>query len=169
MGFADRKAPAGQQQIGKGEQRIGLCGVFRQASITHSSMTKPVLDDMGRMLDFRPDAGLQMLELFPHASQFIVGQRLAFGALHGHMPRHRFADIFKPLFHALVAGVAVRQRMRRVGDISVRADDGVHQARSGIDADVGLHAEVPVIAFLRRVHLWIALAVLVFGRRRRGD
>lgn len=92
MGFDDRKAPAGQQQIGKGEQRIGLCGVFRQASITHSSMTKPVLDDMGRMLDFRPDAGLQMLELFPQASQFIVGQRLAFGALHGHMPRHRFAD-----------------------------------------------------------------------------
>ena len=34
---------------------------------------------------------------------------------------------------------------------------------------VGLHAEVPVIAFLRLVHFGIALAVLVFCRRRRGD
>jgi hypothetical protein len=105
-GFGDRKAPASQQQIGKGEQRIELCGVLGQAAITRFSMTKQVLDDMERMLDFRPDASLQMLELFRQASQFIVGQRLAFGALHGHMPRHRFADIFKLLFHALVAGVA---------------------------------------------------------------
>ena len=32
-----------------------------------------------------------------------------------------------------------------------------------------MHAEVPVIASLRLVHIWITLAVLVFGRRRRGD
>lgn len=66
-------------------------------------MTEQILDDMKRMLDFRPDAGLQMLELFRQAPQFIVGQRLAFGTFHGHVPRHRFADVLGPLFYPLVA------------------------------------------------------------------
>ena len=107
-GFGDRKTPAGQQQIGKGEQRIELRGVLGQAAITRFSMTEQILDDMERMLDFRPDAGLQMLQLFRQASQFIVGQRLAFEALHGHVPCHRLADVFGPFFHALIAGVAER-------------------------------------------------------------
>ena len=49
---------------------------------------------------------------------------------------------------------------------------GAHSWLSSLgpfDADVGLHAEVPVIAFLRLVHFGIALAVLVLRRRRRGD
>lgn len=67
------------------------------------------------------------------------------------MPRHRFANVLRPLFHTLVVGVAERGtlvpvqqrvRLRHVGDIACRADDRVHQARSSIDADVGLHAKV---------------------------
>ena len=109
-------------------------------------MTEQVLDDMKRMLDFRPHAGLQMFQFFRQAPQLIVGQRLAFGAPHGHVLRHRFADIFGPFFNTLVAGVAERGdliavqqrvRLRHVGDIGGRADDGVHQARGGINADVG--------------------------------
>lgn len=95
-GFGDRKASASQQQIDKGEQRKELCSVFGQAAIARFTMTEQVLDDMKRMLDFRPDAGLQILQLFRQAPQFIVGQSLAFGALHGHVPRHRFANVFKP-------------------------------------------------------------------------
>jgi hypothetical protein len=72
-GFGDRKTPAGKQQIGKGEQRKELCSVFGQAAIPRFSMTKQVLDDMKRMFDFRPDASLQMLQLFRQAPQFIVG------------------------------------------------------------------------------------------------
>ena len=75
-GFGDRKTPAGQQQIGKGEQRIELRGVLGQAAITRFSMTEQILDDMERMLDFRPDAGLQMLQLFRQASQFLLGSAL---------------------------------------------------------------------------------------------
>jgi len=45
-----------------------------------------------------------MLQIFRRASQFIVGQRLAFGALHGHMPRHRFAD-GAALLHELIRTV----------------------------------------------------------------
>ncbi len=141
-------------------------------------MTEQVFDDMERMLDFRPHAGLQMLQLFRHAAQFVVGQRLAFGAFHGDMPDHRFANIFGALLHALIAGVTERsglvsmqKRMclRHVGDIASRAHDGVHQARRSINANVRFHSEVPVIALLRLVHLRITLAILVLCRRRRGD
>lgn len=39
------------------------------------------------------------------------------------------------------------------------------QARFGIDADVGLHAEEPVLALLRLTHFRISFLVAVLGRR----
>ena len=94
------------------------------------------------------------------------------------MSGHRFANIFGALLHALIVGVAersglvsMRKRMclRHVGDIASRTHDGVHQARRSICADVRFHPEVPVNALLRSVHLRITLAILVLGRRWRGD
>jgi len=43
----------------------------------------------------------------------------------------------------------------------------VHQARLGIGTDMRLHTEVVLIALLGLVHLWISLAILIFGRTRR--
>ena len=67
--------------------------------------------------------------------------------------------------------VTVQKRMclRHIGDVSSRAHDGVHQPRCSVHANVRFHAEVPVIALLRLVHLRIALAILVLRRWRRGD
>lgn len=100
-------------------------------------MDEQVLDDMKRMLDFRAHAGLQMLQFIRQAPQFVLGQRLAFGALHGYMPDDRFADAFGALFHALIAGIAERcdfvamqqcMRLGHVGDITRCADDAVRSA-----------------------------------------
>ena len=46
---------------------------------------------------------------------------------------------------------------------------GVHKPAAGIDAYVRLHAEVPLIALLRGMHLRIALARLVLGGGGGGD
>jgi hypothetical protein len=106
------------------------------------------------MLDFRAHACFQMLQLFRHSSQFVVGQRLPFEALHGNVPRHGFANIFGALFHALVTGVAergrlvaVQQRVRfhHVGDVASCADDRVHQAER-FDA-IGSAAGGPELVF----------------------
>lgn len=43
----------------------------------------------------------------------------------------------------------------------------MHQARFVIYTDMGLHAEVPLIAFLGLVHFRVAFAFLVLGRTRR--
>lgn len=69
------------------------------------AMTEQILDDMKRML-----------ELFRQTPQFIVGQRLAFGTFHGHVPGHGFACVLRPLLHALATGVAERCDQRRVDD-----------------------------------------------------
>jgi hypothetical protein len=92
---------------------------------------------MERMVDFRPHAGLQVFQLFRQATPLSFWQRLAFGLLHGHILRDRFANVFWPLFYTLIAGIAkrgdfivVQQRVRlgHVGDIAGRANDRVHQA-----------------------------------------
>jgi hypothetical protein len=135
-------------------------------------MTWKGCSTFARMLAFRCS------NFFCHAAQFVFGQRLAFGALHGDMPSHRFANILGALLHALVADVAERSGLvstqnrmclRHVGEIASRAHDGVHQARGSINADVRFHPKVPVIALLRLVHLRIKLAILVLLRWWRGD
>jgi len=112
------------------------------------------------MLDFCPNTRLQMLQLFCHATQFVLERSLAFGALHDHVPRHRFANVLGVLFHALVPSVAQRSSLvtmqqrvcrRDAGDVASCTDNSVDQTRSGTDTDVCFHAKVPVIAFLRVV------------------
>jgi hypothetical protein len=56
-----------------------------------------------------------------------------------------------------------------VGLVGRRGGDGVHQAAVGVDRNVRLHAEVPLVALLGLVHLRVALAFGVLGRARRSD
>ena len=55
------------------------------------------------------------------------------------------------------------RRLRRGGA------DGVHEAGIRIDADVPLHAEVPLIALLRLAHFRVALPCGILGGTRSGD
>ena len=60
----------------------------------------------------------------------------------------------------------------RLGDVLHMGGRGNHrvgQSELGIDPDVRLHAKVPLVAFLRLVHLGVALAVPVLRRAWRGD
>ena len=57
---------------------------------------------------------------------------------------------------------------RDVGNLR-RCTHGMDQATVGIDADMRLHAEVPLMALLRLSHLGIALLVFVLGRTRRRN
>ena len=65
--------------------------------------------------------------------------------------------------------MAMQQRRQHlaVGRVGCRGGDRVDQLRLGIDAHVGIHAEVPLLALAHLVHLRVALAALVIGRRRR--
>ena len=62
----------------------------------------------------------------------------------------------------------VQQRMALgdIIDVCVRSDDGVHQLGLRVHPNVGLHAEVPLVALLNLVHLGVAFTALVLGRAR---
>ena len=51
-----------------------------------------------------------------------------------------------------------------VVDVGRRTDDGVDQARVGIDLNVGLQAKVPLVALLGLVHLRFTLATAFLAR-----
>lgn len=69
---------------------------------------------------------------------------------------------------ALIAVQQLRDRML-VMHVGRRGHHRVDQLCLAIHADVGLHAEIPLIALLGLAHLWIALPILVLGRGRRVD
>lgn len=62
-----------------------------------------------------------------------------------------------------------RVRLGHVRDVAGRVNDCMNEARSSIDSNVSLHAEVPVTAILLMTHLGITLTILVLGRMCRGD
>ena len=117
-------------------------------------MAEVVLHDVEWMLDFRPDARLQVLQLIRHPTEFVVGQRLALGALHRYMPGYVLPKIFFAFFDALVAGVAHRRDfitmqqcacLRYLRDVASRANYGVHKSGRRVHANVRLQAEVPIV------------------------
>lgn len=60
--------------------------------------------------------------------------------------------------------------LRDVGDLRGGADYRMNQAARTVDTDMGLHAEVPLVALSGLAHLGIALAFLVLrGARRVND
>lgn len=164
--FRNRKTPAGEQQIGKSKQREQLCGVLGQAAVARLAMLKQILDDMKWMLHIPRTLALRISNFSRMDPQFIFRQRPAFGAAHRNMPGHRLAMVLCPLLDTLIRRAAMEQRMglRHVSDVASRTNDGVHKTRRSIYPDVGLHAKVPVITFLRLMHFRIACLVTVLRR-----
>lgn len=61
-------------------------------------------------------------------------------------------------------GFGTVQQLVELGDIRYvggRPYQALYQPRRGVDTNVGLHPEVPLIAFFRLMHLRIALAFSV--------
>ncbi len=130
------------------------------------------------MFDLRPDTGFKPLDLAGQAAQFIVWESLQLTALQGEMPVDCAIRMFLKLADPGVAGIGIYPAFLamqqfaghdHIADIGRRADCRVNQPGGGIDADVHLHPEVPVVALLGRVHVGVALLTLVLGRGRSGN
>ena len=177
-GLKRQQRSARQEQIGQPKQREQLHFVLRQPAIARLPVLEQVLDHMERVLDLCPNARLGVLELFEQRPQPVGRQRFALAALHGDVPSHRGVPILFALGYALVACItehlrllAVQQlvRLAHIAYVGRRRHDRMHQPGLGIDADVRLHPEVPLVALLRLVHLGVARLGAVLGRRGRGN
>ena len=129
------------------------------------------------MLDLGPDTGLALLDFVHECVDWNVCfiEMFALARKHGHLPAHAVHcvesfvgtlitrigkdDGFLPVQQTIAFG--------DIGHMAGRAAHRMHQPRVGIHADMGLHPKVPLVALLARMHLRVALAVLVLRRTRR--
>lgn len=51
-----------------------------------------------------------------------------------------------------------------IAHVRRRRDDAVHQPGVLVHADVRLHAEIPLVALLGLMHLWVARLVAILRR-----
>ena len=131
------------------------------------------------MLDLGADTGLHGFQFAQQLTdQRFLWNGLEFAPLHGNLPIDVPLLQCVPLLGPDVTGiqedlflVAVQQMLglRDVRFIRRRADDGVHQSAFGIDANVRLHPEVPLVAFPGLVHVGVTGLGFVLDRRRCGD
>jgi hypothetical protein len=138
-------------QVAQREQRLHLGRVFLQPAVAHLGESKLALDHPERVLHLRPNARQDLLRLVDHRGQRAAQvQRLAPARTHGNMPSHLGFGVGS-LAGTLVTGIAkgigflpVQQAvgLDHVVDVARRAAHRMHQARFGVHADVGLHAEV---------------------------
>ncbi len=133
---------------------------------------------MKRVLDLRPQARLDALDALAQPAELIVGQGPAHARAQRHVPGDRPRLVFRSPVDALVAGIAEHDRLLplqqavRLGhvvDVGRRGEHRVHQPRVEVDADVRLHAEVPLLALPGLMHVGVARPVAVLGRRWGGD
>lgn len=161
------------EQIGQGSHHEQPVAVLGQTSIGHLGKAEHALDDKEGMLDLGPHLRLAAVLLTLPLGQRLVPAGLPVGEVL--RARRSLAD------QRLLAGVgrvaidpalAAMQQLRDrvlVMHVGRGGNDGVNQLGLAIDADVGLHAKVPLVALLGLAHLGIALAFPVLGRRRGVD
>src|SRR5690606_27222001 len=153
--------------------REELGAVLGQPPVAGLHVTELALDDPERMFDLRPDAGDDAVDPRVERMQLAGLRCLA----------HDAPDLARPPEPRLALGadialvrpdrilVAVQ---KRIPDLTVvdprrRGIKAVGHAAVGIDADVRLHAEIPLVALLGGGHFWVASAGLVLGRGWRID
>ncbi len=153
-----------------GEQPVG---VLVDPPVAHFGEAEKALDDMKGMLNPCTNSGLGAVGLALSILQravpmrFVVGEverrrgtcahRLTLPAIGGIAPHSRFC--------------AMQQVVKQLAvvDVSGRGRGRVNEPFLTVDADMPLHAEVPLVAFLRLVHLRITRPIAVLGRTRRMD
>jgi hypothetical protein len=177
LGVKRKQSPLGDQQIGQPQQREQLRRVLGQALVAHLPQAKPVLDDVEGVFDLGANARLDPLNLLVQSPHLGIRQGFALARPHRDMPGGIGTFLF-PFLDALIPGIREDQALfamqqgvalGHVVDVGGGGDDRVDQTRTGICADMHLHPEVPLVAFLGLVHFRIALATLVLGRGRRRD
>ena len=167
LGTEGEQTPLGDHQIRQAEQRHQLRRVLGQSAVTDLLQSEAVLDDVEGMFDLGANAGLDRFELVAQPVDFLAHVQCApLTWPQGDIPAY-LALGFRPPLGPLIPGIAEafllftmqeRLRLSDVIDVRRRTDDRVHQPRVGINADVGLHAEVPLIALLGLMHLGVAFA-----------
>ena len=178
LGVEFKQTSLGDHQIRQIKQGHQLRRVLGQSAITRLLHSEAILDDVKGMFDLGADLGFDLSGLIAQTVKFAACiQRPALACPHGDVPAN-FSFGLRPYGCALVAGITggfllvpiqQRLRLRDVVDVGRSADHGTYESRLSIDADVRLHAKVPLVTLLGLMHLGVPLPFAILGQRWRGD
>ncbi len=175
MAPAEPACACAHEDVGGGEQGEEAAAVLLEPLVDQLAEAEVALHEEEGMLHLAADTRLPGFD-------GLVPLRLD-GALpavdaEGHPGLLLVSRYLGALFGARVAGVAVHHlvvvphqlaRPGDVADIGRSVHHGVDEAAARVDADVALHAEVPLVALPGLVHLGIPLVLLVLGGAGGGD
>ena len=147
--------------------------VFVQPMISHFRESKLALDDAERVFHLCPDPGFVSVPGAFNFGQLPVAATLRLGEV------FRLGSVISDgLFLTAVRRISpnasflsmeqVGQNLR-VANVGRSSDNGVNKPCTTVDADMGLHAKVSLIAFARLAHLRVALFLFVLGGTWRID
>jgi len=168
-----QQSPSNQVQIGQRARHEQAMRILIEPFVACPGEAEDPLDDQKRMLDFGPHARFRLVL---RALEF-VDLALTSVATVGHVlcVRCTFSDGVTLTLVGRIApdlGFVAVQQVGQAGgvvDVCGGRRHGMDDFRAAIDADVGLHAEKPLVSLLHLMHLRIPALVLVLGRRRRAD
>ena len=168
-------------QVAQRKQRDQLRRVFDQSPIPSLAVAELALDHPEGVFHLGPNAGLDLFQLVDQGVySFVLLQSPPLARHHGNLPvnpRVLRLNLFA-LGDTPVAGVCeynifftVQQGvgLRDVMLIGGSARNSMNQARLSVCANVSLHTEVPLVALLGLVHLWVTLTRAVLGGARSCD
>jgi hypothetical protein len=159
-------------QIGERKQRDNLPGVLLESAIANLGKTELLFNHPERMFNDGADGRQNPVGLLLLLSQFST-----FGLL-GRYQNGQAVFAANVLDGAIVLVIATIGEDNAfftlqavfehdvIGHLGRGAFNGMDQTALGIDANVRLHPEVPLIALLGLSHLGVALLVMVLGRTR---
>jgi hypothetical protein len=149
--------------------------VFDKATILGLAIIKLEFDQHEGVFHFGPNAGLNLLLLSDQAVySFALLQSPALTRHHGNLPVNsrvlRFnlftigdGAVARISKHDIFFSVQQSEGLRNVLLIGSSARDRMNQPKLSGCANVQLHAEVPLVAFLGLVHFWVKLPRVVLG------
>lgn len=162
------------EQVRQRKQHRQLIVVLHQPLVPRFDEAKLTLDEPEWVFNLGSDAGLESFKL----DNGLVLARTLFERFDlawafGNGPFDLYPSQLLTLGCPLVTGITKHKFLLPVQQIAGLIEvvligrggcQAMGQAAFGIDADMGLHAKVPLVALLGLVHLGVALLALVFGR-----
>jgi hypothetical protein len=141
--------------------------IFVQPTIPHFGESKLSFDDAELMLHLRPDPRFVPIPGALFVGQLPVSATLGLGEVPGPWCVIGYGFLLAGIgriapYSCLFAMQEIREHLGVVY-IGRSGDDRMDEFCAAVDADMGLHPEVPLVALARLAHLRVALFLLVLG------
>lgn len=168
-----QQAPSGHIQVRQPADHKEPIGVFHKATVSYLAKAEYPLKYQNGMLHLGADPGFGLVFRPLFLAQFSMATTLLLSKVPG-LRRLFSNNLALPAICRVAPNsglIAVEQVRQHPAVMHIRRSGyhRVYQLRAAVHSYMGLHAEVPLIALLRLVHLRITGLFLVLGGSRRID